>query len=320
MDEKLEQVLHKVELLCEQNEEFRNKLFENFMPLPNQAPFQLDGRLDAIYEYCIEEILRKQGQEFYQNFPIQEIIPTLVDDYVRMEMFHRDDNFGDFCLAAYQQLECICKAVIKNHDFILIASKLMGHSAYVIGGEWKDNEYTKATTVSAGKRTNGTYRVADLLFPGKDKNDHSYAFIKGTTPPAEQSANDLIRMVIYFICFQSKLLSTDYDTYITCCDTIGKQLYQCRNLNHRGAEQTEWQKGIVEPILANKSFYYYKFISAITQFVELFQLGYPNLSNILNQVSELTDIEVREKLPGVKTATISAEQRELLQRNLQKQK
>ena len=36
----------------------------------------------------------------------------LIQDFIRMERFRRDDNFEDFCLAAYQQIELIISTLI----------------------------------------------------------------------------------------------------------------------------------------------------------------------------------------------------------------
>ena len=86
------------------NEELRKKL-----GITSSASSALidDDRLNQIYEYCIEKIIRKQAEDFYKDFPITAIVSTLIDDYVRMESFRRKDSFGDFCLALYQQIECV---------------------------------------------------------------------------------------------------------------------------------------------------------------------------------------------------------------------
>ena len=68
-------------------------------------------KIDEIYELCIEKIARQQAEGVYAKFPIKELIPGLVDDYVRMESFRRKDNFGDFCLALYQQIERITNSL-----------------------------------------------------------------------------------------------------------------------------------------------------------------------------------------------------------------
>ena len=92
MDDKLNQVLHKVELLCEQNPEFATALKEKVGTTAILAESS-DSQLDEIYEYCIERVVRKQAEEYYASFPIEEIRQKLIKDYIRMESFRRKDNF-----------------------------------------------------------------------------------------------------------------------------------------------------------------------------------------------------------------------------------
>lgn len=86
MDEKLLPTLNKIIQLTEQNPEFgaelRKKLGMTAIPMDMSIS---DDRLSQIYEYCIEKIVHKQAEDFYLNFPLSSIIPTLIDDYCRME-------------------------------------------------------------------------------------------------------------------------------------------------------------------------------------------------------------------------------------------
>ena len=100
------------------NEEFiaelRKVLNDTERPQLSIVDSNIDPKIDHIYEYCIEEIARKQAKEFYADFPISEIVDGLVEDYVRMEYFRRKDNFGDFCLSVYQQIERITNVIYSN--------------------------------------------------------------------------------------------------------------------------------------------------------------------------------------------------------------
>lgn len=90
MDDKLKSTLDKIVRLTQQNAEFYKSL-RDALKLSNPADNGIisDERLNQIYEYCIEKILRKQAEEFYKDFPITSIVPTLVEDFVRMESFRR---------------------------------------------------------------------------------------------------------------------------------------------------------------------------------------------------------------------------------------
>ena len=135
MDDTIESILHKVIQLTRQNPEFNTELRKALEITPSAMSISIDeGKLDNIYEYCIEQILKKQANEFYQDFPIKSIIPSLVDDFVRMESFRRKDAFGDFCLALYQQIECITNCICENSKLNQIAEKMWGQSAYVKSG------------------------------------------------------------------------------------------------------------------------------------------------------------------------------------------
>ena len=108
MDEKIKSTLNKIFQLTQQNTEFDTELRKKLVLFPSANSVIIDDeRLNQIYEYCIEKVARKQGEEFYSSFPIPSITSSLIDDYVRMEYFKRKDNFQDFCLALYQQIECI---------------------------------------------------------------------------------------------------------------------------------------------------------------------------------------------------------------------
>ncbi len=298
MDEKLKQVLHKVELLCDQNPEFSKALARKLEQEISQSTPSSNAQLDEIYEYCIERVVRKQAQEYYAAFPIESIRQQLIDDFCRMERFRRADNFGDFCLAAYQQIECICRSLANNTDLENITKKLWAHSAYVYTGERKDNEYLPVEDISIGVRYKGNYRVADLIFPGLDKNDNTpWANKKYEVPLASQLAGDLMRIIIYFVCYQGMLKNTEYEHYKTFCD-ISNQLYQCRNLNHRGSEPKDWQKEIVNNILAKRSMYYFIFLGELVHFVDTVSKGIVALPKLAAKVQELPDKELQIRILG----------------------
>ena len=299
MDEKLEQVLHKVELLCEKYPEFDAALREKHGANATLIESSND-KLDEIYEYCIERVVKKQAEEYYMSFPIEGIRNQLIDDYCRMERFRRQDNFGDFCLAAYQQVEGICKALAKNSDLQAITQKLWAHPAYVYVGEWKNGAFVPALDIVVNVRTNDAYRVADLVFPGKDNIDNTpLANKKFSTPLPDQPAADLIRIIIYFVCYQATLKKTEYEYYVEFCKAIGQQLYQCRNLNHRGSGQTEWQKEIVDEVLSHQSVYYYKFIGELVRFVDTVSKGILALPQIAASIKNMPEKEMKIQLPGL---------------------
>lgn len=299
MDKKLEQVLHKVELLCEQNPEFAFELKERLGSDALPHPMTQNGPIDEIYEYCIERVVRKQAEEYYAAFPIEDIRQQLIHDYCRMERFRRADNFGDFCLAVYQQVECICRSLVENSDLLAICSKMWAYPAYVYVGEWKNGEYKQVDAIEVTRRANDRFRIADLVFFGKDKDGTPYANIKYNKPLSEQSASDLIRIIVYFVCCQAELKKSEYENYNAFCAMLGQKLYQCRNLNHRGAGQSDKQKEIVDEVLANQSAYYFKFMGELVHFVDTVSKGILALSDLALKTKDMPTKDMTVQLQGL---------------------
>lgn len=96
--QKLLEFLDKSILHEQDNKWFVEKLRSKLLSSP-------DGRIDRIYEYCIEDIIRKQAEEFYVDFVLADIKDTLVKDFIRMEHWRRRNNLDEFGLAVFQQIE-----------------------------------------------------------------------------------------------------------------------------------------------------------------------------------------------------------------------
>ena len=290
MEENLKQVLHKVELLCEQYPEFADALKQK-LGADTMLDASSNSQLDEMYEYCIERVVRKQAESYYASFPIESIREQLIHDYCRMERFRRADNFGDFCLAAYQQVECICNKLAANEELMRISAKLWSHSAFVKIGEPDEwGKFRMFNELDIAKRTEGDNSVAELVFRGKDKNQKPYAETKIYTPLADLSAYDIIRVVTYFVGYQAMLKKTDKNAYNDLCDVIGKELYQGRNLNHRGATFTDWQTAITDKLLQNQSAYYFKFLGELVHFIDLVKIGINNLPELAAQIDKMPEI------------------------------
>ena len=50
-------------------------------------------------------------------------------------------------------------------------------------------------------------------------------------------------------------------------------IYQCRNMNHRGNKPSEWEQSILNRISPLKSFYYFKFLGGLAQYVDYIKKG-----------------------------------------------
>ena len=135
MEEKLKTTITKIKSLAQQNPEFAQAMRKQFGGTASAFTVPTDmvsnSQLDEIYEYCISKILKEQASDFYKNLPsiFVDRKQVLMEDYFRMEQFHRQNNFGDFCLALYQQIECITNVLCESKDLNEICEKFWGYPA-----------------------------------------------------------------------------------------------------------------------------------------------------------------------------------------------
>lgn len=292
MDDKLKSTLDKIVRLTQQNAEFYKSL-RDALKLSNPADNGIisDERLNQIYEYCIEKILRKQAEEFYKDFPITSIVQTLVEDFVRMESFRRKDAFGDFCVSLYQQIENITNKLCESRQLNNIAEKMWGSSAYVVSN--KDVE------PRIDNRMDSTFTIASLVFPGQNKKTGlPYSFEKSQSSLQVQYASDKIRAIIYFLGYKATMRNVDYENYIEITSLMS-DIYQCRNMNHRGNTLTQWESDTINRIIPMKSYYYFKFTGALAQFVNGIKNGVPAIPSIEAYSQSIE--KVKEKMPMPKT-------------------
>lgn len=235
-----------------------------------------DSKIDEIYELCIEKILREQANQFYKDFPIKEINPQLIEDFIRMEQFRRKNKFEDFCLAMYQQVECITNRIGREKVLNDVALKLMGYPAYTDGNI---------------KNRIGEYQIAKLLFMDK-------VLEKSDRPISEHFAVDKIRCIIYFVCYKANMQSNDYNNFIEINELMN-ELYQYRNKNHRDTLTTEYQKKIYDKINPIKDFYYLKLIGVFATFIEKISYGYPITSDLINFANGTVPKAIKKPEPKI---------------------
>ena len=270
MDEKLQTVLNKIVRLCSQNPEFDMKLRKQLRVASANFGLLDDERINQIYEYCIEEVIRQQATEFYADFPLFTIKDDLIEDFVRMEFFRRKDNFGDFCLALYQQIECMTNTILSDERLSDITKSMWELPAYLNTKECKNPPIFVRSYGS-------DYTIAKLLFPYENKQSgNSNASEKIAIPLQKQSAKDKMRIIVYFLGYKAMMKSSDYDSFKEVTSLL-KDIYQCRNMNHRGNSPSP---EIQDRILPLKSLYYFKFLGVLAQYVEYIKEGYDYLPTI----------------------------------------
>lgn len=257
--------IDKIARLTQQNTEFDMELRKRLNVASANSVLSDDERINDIYEYCIEDIIKKQATEFYADFPLQTIKDRLIGDYTRMESFRRKDNFEDFCLSLYQQIECMTNKLCENKDLSDITEIMWGHPAYLKIEKGKDTSiYNRG----------GDYTIASLLFPGNNKQSgNTNAFVKSRISLQTQYAMDKIRTIVYFLGYKAMMKSGDYDSFVEITSLLN-DIYQCRNMNHRGNSQNQWEKETFDRIFPLKSLYYFKFLGVLAQYVEYIKEGW----------------------------------------------
>lgn len=273
------------------NEEFTKKLRALVSPNGESNAFAVsaesNSKIDSIYELCIERIIHDQAVRFYNGFPIEELKPALIADFVRMEHFRRKDNFDDFCLALYQQIECITSHFIKDPVYVGIVSKMMDYSAYTPDGIFE----VRFSPDQTGK----LYNIGDLLFT---KEDTQNRFMPINDP--KQYATNKTNSVLYFIGYQAKMKSSDYNEYVFYRDMLNK-IYLCRNRNHRGNNPSPYQQGVYNEIDPLRSEFYLKFLGVLAFFVGSVRNGFGHLQHIKEVIDGNKFTLVTQKSATVET-------------------
>ena len=221
-----------------------------FLKNPSQLHFP---QIEEIYEYCIKRVIREHAERFYAEFKLQSIKARLVDDFIRMEKFRREDSFEDFCLAAYQQLEAIIMELIKPQNFIDYLRENKGIPA-ILRFDNDKREYVRK----------GNPTIGSLIFFTTDQSKIDRQI---SAPIQEWSFNEKYRSVLYYYYFNKDVRTNtnEFDrTY-----NMGYELYQARNLNHRGSNKTPYQQSAIDKLIPNQHKYYFKFLGFVEDFVTM---------------------------------------------------
>lgn len=250
--QKKENLLKFLDLIEEVSNEEGNEWFKEKLINKSTAAILSDeinnSALSKIYEYCIKEIIQKQAVTFYGDFKMISIKEQLISDFVRMEHFRRQDNFEDFCLAIHQQLEAIVNHLCKEkldfcNQIILDKNRTCYKIKNKVKNVWEDYRLWQLILTTYKTQTD-----ADNLF--------SQQLIMW-----EYSLK--IKAVIYYYCFDQKIW--DFYKFREYYD-LANEVYQSRNLNHRGGFQYENQKLLTDKIKNERHKYYFKFLGFLEDF------------------------------------------------------
>jgi hypothetical protein len=235
--EKYKNLLDKIEQLTTTDPEFRKELGRRYGG---------NEKIDEIHELCVERIITEQAEKFYAVFPIVDIKKQLIEDYIRAERFKRKNNFEDFCLAVYQQVESIVNWFCSNQFFI---------------DNYNNNKERNTTILDKNQES---LTLLNLIFRYNVDEKRNKTLM-------ELYFNERLKVVLYFVYFNGE----PYNKYnLDSKYNEMNELYQCRNLNHRGGEATEYQESIIQRIMPHKYLYYLKFSGLLVDFVEKISQNY----------------------------------------------
>lgn len=199
--------------------------------------------IQNIHEYCIEQKIDEQAKEFYKSFPLIAIRDTLIQDYKNMEHQRRRDDFENFCLHLYQQIEGISNYLFSKHINLFWENdkgKIASKSYY--DTNQKKNVFPKEGGISLEK----------LVFEDVEK-------IEGWV------AKRKFRAVLYYFYYGDKTLYDTYDFYRKF--KLQDEIYQVRNQNHRGPSLSKPQGKTLNQVFSNKSQHYFKFYGFLYDFI-----------------------------------------------------
>lgn len=196
--------------------------------------------IQNIHEFCVEQKIDKQAKEFYESFPIAEIKDQLILDYKKMEHERRRDDFENFCLSLYQQIENVINFLFDKH----------------IEKKWDESKDNIAYRFPDGK----TLTQKELIFGNANQ---WYANVK-------------YKAVLYFYYYSRNIkIIIPFNDLVNDFNEI----YQMRNQNHRGSTPTSYQQKTLNKIKGNESRYYFKFYGFLQDFVDQIESSCSTTSN-----------------------------------------
>ena len=285
MDEKLSSIKDRVLQLAKQEPRFAKELALGMQDIGYDISFHGE-RADEIYEYCIGKMLRLQAEDFYHDFPLPEICQTLIDDFVRMETFWQKNQFLDFCLALYQQLEAVTNYIVPKIESM--ADKMWGLPAYVtLEAKDKDKDIR-----DIGKRSETSkYQIAHMVFI-KEPEKRALEWL------SKAPALDKLRSIVYFVGYKATPTTADFNNYKQFTSLLA-DIYCMRNRNHRSLDIPTFDKPVVDRVTKQKSLYYCKFMDVLAQFISYVRENYkyiPSITSYSDSLVEKIPVKVRKRV------------------------
>lgn len=268
--ESLEKLIEFISELASQNGNvwFAEKLVRKISDLDAQPITR--RTLSEVHERCIADIIQSQANGFYSGFSIANIKSCLIEDFIEMERFRREDNFKEFCYKINQQLEAIVNALCTKEMLCNIEDNLdkkvysyLAQANDEINSEGKPKKEKKVGT------------LGELIFYnyiGKGQVLDRF----GKSRRIEWGFQNKIKALIYTIHFERELKQGKpfYQSTFNNKYWPAKEIYDIRNLTHRGpadyetSENEERKKERINSILSSKDKNYLKYLGYLLEFVD----------------------------------------------------
>lgn len=227
-----------------------------------------DNRIAEIYEYCIQQILKEQAESLYEGFLLSDIKDELVSDYVKMERAHRDNNMDDFGIRLYRQIENIVRTLSKDKTLDAVVSSMM-NVPFLVTGYNNPQVQKRKKLIDNGQPVK---TIADfVLIPSKRASKEE----RLNKALSDQSARDMARLVIYFVCFGGMMQSgIMYEQWKNQTATYS-DIYSIRNRVHGGGDCREHDIQRYEAMKSSATQSYFRLMSFLVFLVEGVKNGFP---------------------------------------------
>ena len=239
-----------------------------------------NGKIDEIYELCIHKNLLQQANSVYSSFAMPSIKDKLISRYIKMEKARRENDFDDFGLRVYQQIELIVNTIAEDEEVAYVVEKML-RVPYMTRSDREDDRIASKPDGTESQSI-GKFVLINSTNAGKSKSQ------KMSIPLSEQYATDKVRLIVFFMCFRGMIRTgkinnpdsrrqeyyKDYDEW-THYTQICSDLYTVRNRVHSGKEPSEYEESRYEDLSKNPEQTYLSFLSFLFYFIQGVNKGYP---------------------------------------------
>lgn len=228
----------------EENSWFKNNLAESIsINLPKSGSRIDDSKIDDIHEHFFRKIILKQAGDFYSTILYKDQKEQLIADFVKMEYARRNNDFENFCLAMYQQVELIVNHIYESEK---IYQRVNVEKNIVINGS-------------------GGSRLCNFLAKSSNQEHVDELY---NIRSVKWSLYRKLRAVVFFKYSEIETGYFQLHLLERIC-TIAGYLSLGRNQVHRGAVIYEHQEMKIEEIKRNPQEFYLRFLGFLEEFVSL---------------------------------------------------